>query len=170
LQAKLSVVAERERRQPRKIISGGQTGADRAALDAARARGWPIGGWCPRDRDAEDGPIDTSYPLRETESLEHAVRTEQNVIDSDGTAIIAFGPLHGGSALTERLAHQHGKPVQVIDAESNSIDEACEQLRQFTQAHPIEVLNVAGPRGSNQPAIYRYVHAVIDQLLRCEDD
>mgnify|MGYP003793290687 CR=1 FL=1 len=88
----------------KKIVSGGQTGVDRAALDVAMQLGIPVGGWCPRGRRAEDGRIPDSYPLREASSVNYAKRTELNVRDSDGTLILSGGPLTGGTALTESLA------------------------------------------------------------------
>jgi hypothetical protein len=149
----------------RRLVSGGQTGADRAALDAAMALGLAVGGWCPRGRAAEDGPIAEHYPLTETDASDSAVRTQQNVLDSDGTLIIAFGPLTGGSALTEQLAHRHRRPVLVIDANQVAPQAAAEQVNRFIQSCRVAVLNVAGPRASSQPAIYDYVRAVITQLL-----
>jgi hypothetical protein len=94
-----------------KIISGGQTGVDRAALDVAIELELPCGGWCPRGRLAEDGTVPDRYPLQETRSAEYAERTERNVIDSDGTLIIATRPLTGGTALTVELAHRRDKPL-----------------------------------------------------------
>ncbi|PSQ85488.1 MAG: molybdenum cofactor carrier, partial [Bacteroidetes bacterium QH_2_63_10] len=84
----------------RKIISGGQTGVDRAALDAALAFNVPVGGWCPKGRRAEDGQIPDRYPLEETPSEAYEQRTAWNVRDSDGTLIITDGSLEGGTALT----------------------------------------------------------------------
>jgi predicted Rossmann fold nucleotide-binding protein DprA/Smf involved in DNA uptake len=95
----------------RKIVSGGQTGVDRAALDIALALGIPCGGWCPRGRGAEDGVIPARYPLQETCSHDYAERTRRNVIDSDGTLILAIGALHGGTLLTAQLAEKAASPV-----------------------------------------------------------
>ncbi|MFW5955765.1 MAG: putative molybdenum carrier protein, partial [Rhodothermales bacterium] len=94
----------------KKIISGGQTGVDRAALDASRSLGLELGGWCPAGRRAEDGPIDRSYPLKETEDADYATRTRKNVVDSDGTLIVSPGPLSGGTKLTRELAEGYGRP------------------------------------------------------------
>jgi len=95
-----------------KIVSGGQTGADRRALDFAIERGIPHGGWCPRGRKAEDGSLNTRYRLRETPSSSYPQRTEWNVRDSDGTAVFSISPvLTGGSKKTVDLAHKHRKPV-----------------------------------------------------------
>jgi hypothetical protein len=98
------------------IVSGCQSGVDRAALDAALEAGVPCGGWCPKGRAAEDGPIDARYPLHETPSSEVQQRTEWNVRDSDGTLILSRGTeLTGGTLLTQRLAQQRGKPCLAID-------------------------------------------------------
>src|SRR2546429_554237 len=98
-----------------KIISGGQTGVDRAALDVALELGLPCGGWCPRGRRAEDGPIDSRYPLRETNALAYPVRTRWNVRDSDGTLILTRGRPDRGTALTRDLAERMGKPLLTVD-------------------------------------------------------
>ena len=99
----------------KKIISGGQTGADRAALDFAIDHGIPHGGWVPKGRLAEDGPLDPKYRLRETDSEDHSIRTEKNVLDSDGTLILFYNELSGGSLLTLELARKHDRPVLTID-------------------------------------------------------
>ena len=100
---------------PSQIISGGQSGVDRAALDAAREMGVPVGGWCPKGRRAEDGAIAACYPLDETPSDQYAQRTEWNIRDSDGTLVLTFGPPTGGTALTVRLADRLGKRCLVLD-------------------------------------------------------
>lgn len=134
------------------IVSGGQTGVDRAALDAAIALEVEHGGWCPRGRLAEDGPIPERYRLRETESAEYPVRTEQNVIDSDGTLILYRDRLFGGTELTRRLALKHEKPCCVVNmAEGRDIL----SVRQWIAENSIAVMNVAGPRESSTPGIGR---------------
>jgi len=146
-----------------KVVSGGQTGVDRAALDAARAAGLPSGGWCPRGRRAEDGPIDPGYPLVETPSAEYAQRTAWNVRDSDGTLVVARGRPAGGTALTMTLARRHGKPVVVVDlARSPSPDE----VSRWVQSRAIGTLNVAGPRESQRPGIGREARVFLDALFR----
>ena len=100
---------------PKKIISGGQAGVDRAALDAAIALNMPHGGWCPRGRLAEDGRISDRYRLRETDSSDYAVRTERNVLDSDATLVLCRGEPRGGTLLTIRLAQRHGRPHLAVD-------------------------------------------------------
>ena len=104
-------------RYPEKVVSGGQTGVDRAALDVALMLGIPCGGWCPKGRLAEDGVIPPHYPLRESDSRDYAYRTRLNVRDSDGTLILHRGVLNGGTALTLRCARELGRPVFVVDLE-----------------------------------------------------
>jgi len=109
----------------KKIISGAQTGADRAALDAALALGLPIGGWVPRGRKAEDGPIPERYPdLRETDTDDYETRTRLNVQDADATLILSHGLLSGGSKFTEAVARSLGKPVRHVDLGATSIPDA----------------------------------------------
>ncbi len=148
-----------------RIVSGGQTGVDRAALHAAREIGLPIGGWCPKGRLAEDGVIPLDLPLQETDSGDYAVRTEKNVLDSDGTLVLSDGPLQGGTELTVKLALRHGKPLIVVDI-ANPPDPAT--LVRWGQEHGIRVLNVAGPRESSRPGIYvaakRYLHQFFRRL------
>lgn len=148
-----------------KIISGGQTGADRAALDVALELGIECGGWCPRGRRAEDGAIDARYPLRETDSAEYPVRTERNVIDSDATVLITRGRATGGSALTARLARRHRKPLLEIDLDQTAPAAAAERLRDFIAGSGAAVLNVAGPRESTAPGIGALVKEVLGLAL-----
>lgn len=133
-----------------KIVSGGQTGVDRGALDAAIALDIPHGGWCPRGRLAEDGRIPDGYELLETDSPEYWVRTEQNVLDSDATLILYRGRMSGGTELTLHLAEQHGRPCLVVDLD-NPLQP--EEVRRWLHSHQVEVLNVAGPRESQSPGI-----------------
>lgn len=145
------------------IISGGQTGVDRAALDAALALGIPVGGWCPRGRRAEDGHIPPEYPLTETRSWKYLVRTERNVQDSDGTLIITLGEVSGGTRLTLKFARQHNRPVRVVrlladgeDSESRLFPDQTDvrTVVEWIAEHKISVLNVAGPRGSSDDRIH----------------
>ncbi len=145
-----------------KVVSGGQTGVDRAALDAARATGLPCGGWCPRGRLAEDGPIDPGYPLVETPSADYAQRTEWNVCDSDGTLVIARGRPTGGTALTMTLGRRHRKPLLVVDL---SRDPSPEGVFRWIEARAIGTLNVAGPRESQRPGIGREAQAFLERLF-----
>jgi hypothetical protein len=150
---------------PSKIISGGQTGADRAALDVAITQKIPCGGWCPADRRAEDGAIPDRYPLTPLPNAGYRQRTRQNVIDSDGTVILAFGKLTGGSRATAGYARQFHKPLLVIDADMTKPRDAAILIAVFLLRHRIHVLNIAGPRASGQPAIYGYVCEVLTPLL-----
>jgi hypothetical protein len=133
-----------------RIVSGGQTGVDRGALDAAIALGVDHGGWCPRGRLAEDGPIPADYHLVETESAEYPVRTERNVVDSDGTLILFRGRLVGGTELTRRLALRHRRPCCLVDLDQT---EGLQRIRSWLAENRIQILNVAGPRESTSPGI-----------------
>jgi hypothetical protein len=149
----------------RKIISGGQAGADRAALDAAIALGIPHGGWAPKGRWAEDGPLARRYRVREVDSSDPAVRTEKNVLTADATLIISHGPLTGGSRLTRILAHRHQKPVLHIDLAEVTLPRAVVKVRKWLLRHRPGVLNVAGPRASRDAAIYDAVRDLLMQLF-----
>jgi hypothetical protein len=144
-----------------RIVSGGQTGADRAALDWAIARGLAHGGWCPRGRLAEDGRIDERYRLRETPSNEYAQRTRWNVRDSDATLIVSRGALlSGGSAYTARCAERYGRPCLHVHPGAD----APEDILAWLERHRVRTLNVAGPRASSAPGIYDYVVQVLGNL------
>ena len=145
-----------------KIISGGQTGVDCGALDAALKLDISYGGWCPRGRLAEDGPISERYQLRETDSAEYGVRTERNVLDSDATLILCRGPLRGGTELTLRLARQHGRPHRVVVLDSQT--ETAEVRRWLVERH-VEILNVAGPRESQSPGIETLAREFLVRVL-----
>jgi hypothetical protein len=145
-----------------KIISGGQTGVDRAALDVAIAKGFPCGGWCPLGRRAEDGRIADCYPLIETPKRRYQQRTQWNVRDSDATLILATGELTGGTRLTARIAEVQGKPCFRVDfLDPPSVTWLLEQL----QAKSIRVLNIAGPRESTEPGVYAKSVEYLGQLL-----
>lgn len=131
-----------------KIISGGQTGADRAALDFAIANNIPYGGWLPKGRKTEDGTLDLKYRLQEMPTTDYPKRTEKNVLDADGTVIVSHGFLTGGSALTTEFAKKHKKPWIHIDLTELAIKEASQRLDSWLTRHEIKVLNVAGPRGA----------------------
>jgi hypothetical protein len=151
-----------------KIVSGGQTGADRAALDWAIEHGMPHGGWCPKGRKAEDGTIPARYAMQETPDDNPVQRTEWNVRDSDGTVIFSIKPrLTGGSKTTEELVHRHGKPVlHLCQGAQREAPELA--LRRFIREHRIRVLNVAGPRASEEPGVAEFVRKVLDRTFEIE--
>ena len=145
-----------------KLVSGGQTGVDRAALDTALALGMPCGGWCPRGRLAEDGPIPARYPLTETPSGDYAQRTEWNVRDSDATLVLLRGPARGGTRATIDFARALGRPFRVVALERAPGFAA---IGAWLGHHDVRVLNVAGPRESARPGIYGEARACLESLL-----
>jgi hypothetical protein len=145
-----------------KIISGGQTGVDRAALDVALEMGIPRGGWCPQDRRAEDGRIPDHYPLQEASSPDYPLRTRLNVEDSDGTLVVTLGSPKGGTALTLKLAKKLGKPFLLVDLAGRA-DPA--EVRQWIQKNHIRVLNVAGPREGESAGIFEKASAFLLEVL-----
>jgi hypothetical protein len=150
----------------RKIVSGGQTGADRAALDVALECGLGIGGWIPKGRLAEDGPISRHYGgLVETESSDPSVRTVLNVRDSDATLIVSHGPLSGGSLLTLNEARNLARPMFHLDLTVLGHTEAADQIRMWLRRVDPHTLNVAGPRASEDAAIYRSVSELLRAVL-----
>jgi len=151
----------RRRFRPAKIVSGGQTGVDRGALDAAMALGIPHGGWCPKGRLAEDGPVPSIYQLAETDSPVYAVRTERNVLDGDATLILCRGRPSGGTNLTLRLAQRHARPCLVVDLNKPVLAKIRRWLARIQPA----TLNVAGPRESQAPGIAAQVTELLVQLF-----
>ena len=151
----------------KKIISGGQTGADRAGLDTAIAKNIPHGGWIPKGRKTEDGTLPDKYNLSEMPTASYPKRTEKNILDSDGTMIISHGKITGGSSLTRKLARQHEKPWIHLDMNDLSVKEAAEQLARWIKGHKIQILNVAGPRATKDPDTYSITSEVIE---RCIDE
>ncbi len=150
---------------PNRIISGGQTGVDRAALDVALELGISCGGFCPRGRRAEDGVIPPRYPLSELPSRDYAHRTAANVRCSDATLILHHGTLGGGTALTAELARREGRPLLCIDLAGEPDPEVVRRwLRQLRPA----VLNVAGPRESGQPGIRRRASIFLRGVLEAD--
>ena len=148
-----------------KIISGGQTGADRAALDWAIANGIEHGGWCPQGRLAEDGVITAQYDLRETPKADYLQRTEWNVRDSDATAIISLATrLTGGSLATAKLASEFGKPCLHLSGLQDAPENA-RQLADFLRRHEVQILNVAGPRASGEPDVGAFIQSIFAELL-----
>lgn len=149
-----------------KIISGGQTGVDRAALDVAIKHGIDCGGWCPAGRLDEFGKIPARYPLQELESGGFSERTFQNVKDSDGTAIIYPGKLGGGTEQTVRHCQELQRPYELIDASRVSAADAAKLIFDFVRKHKIEILNFAGPRQSEWREGYEYAFRALDRFLK----
>jgi hypothetical protein len=145
-----------------KIISGGQTGVDRAALDVAIQLGIPYGGWVPKGRLTEDGPLPETYALRETPTAVYSERTEKNVVDSDGTLIISRGELTGGSEYTREMALKHNRPWLHVDLKKTVALRAALTIVAWLGGQNIRVLNVAGPRASKDPGIYRDARALLE--------
>lgn len=148
-----------------KIVSGGQTGVDRGALDAALEIGAPCGGWCTKGRRAEDGRIPDRYPLAELEDKHYQQRTLRNVLDSDATLIIYFGVLGGGTELTLVFCIKHGKPYRLIDAREISPVRGAELIEEFVCDNAVKVLNVAGPRASHEPRASKYAFSALTKFL-----
>jgi hypothetical protein len=150
----------------KKIVSGGQTGADRAALDVGLEQGFEIGGWIPKGRLAEDGPISLRYRgLIETDSVDPSVRTNLNVRDSDVTLIVSHGPLQGGSLLTLEEARRLGRSVLHIDLSVTPEASATTRLSKWLRSVAPSILNVAGPRASEDASIYGSVSDLLRAAL-----
>lgn len=148
-----------------KIVSGGQTGVDRAALDVALDFGIAAGGWCPEGRLAEDGRIPWRYPVIALPGAGYRQRTKRNVADSDGTVILYFGAPTGGTEQTLLFCIQTQKPYVLIDATEASLVRASDKLAHFIEQVGIGVLNVAGPRASGAPEAYAYARTVLEAVL-----
>jgi len=146
-----------------KIISGGQTGVDRAGLDVAIRWGFPHGGWCPKGRKAEDGPISAQYQLLETSSASYLQRTERNVRDSDGTVIFTIAPnLAGGSKRTAEFAAKHRKPLIHMAQRASSYESPALLLQRFVEENGVRILNVAGTRASKEPDVWRFAYETLE--------
>ncbi|CAF0856534.1 unnamed protein product [Rotaria sp. Silwood1] len=155
----------------KKIITGGQTGVDRSALDVAIELNYEYGGWCPRGRKAEDGMIDSiKYAnLKETSTDQYSQRTEFNVRDSNGTLIIGDGgedALDRGSKLTIDMTKKYKKPLFMVNLneEDNSVNET--KIIEWLLTNKIEILNIAGPREETMPGIYKRAESVLRSLLQ----
>jgi len=148
-----------------KIISGAQTGVDRAALDAALESNVPCGGWCPAGRRAEDGVIPARYPVEELEGSAYRQRTRKNVQDSDGTVMIYFAQLSGGTEQTLRFCLSEHKPYLLIDGQEVRPERAAERIHEFLRTLNGKAFNVAGPRASGDSRAYEYAHMAIKQLI-----
>ena len=149
-----------------KIVSGGQTGVDRAALDAALACNIECGGWCPEDRKAEDGTISPHYPVTELKYAGYNKRTLQNVIDSNGTVVIYFDSLSGGTENTLLFCLEQNKPYLLIDATELTYRRTSERIQHFVDRNAINILNFAGPRASGEPLAYDYALKAITCYLK----
>jgi hypothetical protein len=150
----------------KKIVSGGQTGADRAALDVAIELGILHGGWIPKGRKTEDGRLPDEYRLLETTSIDYSQRTELNVVDSDGTLIVSHGELTGGSSLTQELARKHRQPCLHIDLDYTGNSKAAEIIGSWLDVRAIKTLNVAGPRASRDQKIYEATRELLRAVIR----
>ena len=145
-----------------RIVSGGQTGVDRAALDVAIALKIPHGGWCPLGRIAEDGPIPDCYQLEEHPSPKYSDRTKQNVVDSDATLVLYHSILEGGTLKTFMHAGNLGKPCLKIRLTHPG---RMERVRDWLESNRVRTLNIAGPRASKEPEIYQCAFDYLMQLL-----
>lgn len=149
----------------RRVVSGGQTGVDRAGLDAALNAGFPVGGYCPKGRRAEDGTIPERYPMTEMDRPESRYRTEKNVLESDGTLILNKGELSEGTRLTHDFTVQHGKPSLVVQLDAAEIIKP-EQVVRWIEGQLIGTLNVAGPRESKCPGgIYAEAYSYLEGVF-----
>ena len=149
-----------------KIISGGQTGVDRGALDAALETGIECGGTCPAGRKDEDGIIPEIYPLTELTSNIYSDRTRQNVIDSDATLILHFGQFEGGTAFTHQCCIAEDKPYLVINAARDGQTVLVQQILDFIKQNKVQVLNVAGPRASKVPVAQEMTKQLLTTVLK----
>lgn len=150
----------------KKIVSGGQTGADRAGLDAAIETGLPVGGYCPKGRLAEDGTVPDIYPLVELTKGGYSARTEKNVIESDGTLILNVGKVTGGTKLTLECARKHNKPCLVVQLDNTM---KADSARHWIASNNIGVLNVAGPRESKCPGLHAIALKFLQQVFKSEN-
>ena len=148
----------------KRIVSGGQTGVDRAALDVAIKLGIAHGGWIPHGRLTESGPLPQKYHLKETSSSQYSVRTEKNVVDADGTLIISHGPLTGGTEYTREMVIKHNRPWLLIDLDRTAAFHAAAAINNWILEKKIEILNVAGPRASQDPAIYQDTMNILESV------
>ena len=144
-----------------KVISGGQTGIDRGALDACLKEDFPCGGWCPAGRLAEDGIIHKKYPLLETNTPRYNERTLKNIMDSDGTLIISTMPITGGTKLTADLSFRYKKPFLIISSTKSLISTV-----NWLFDNNIKILNVAGPRESEWPGATFISYHLIRKLIK----
>jgi len=153
-----------------RIVSGGQTGVDRGALDAALAADFTCGGWCPAGRTAEDGTIPQRYPVVELADAGYRERTIRNVVDSDATLIVYFEDLHGGTELTLLACIRREKPYKLIDGAEISCARAADLALAFVAKHAASSLNIAGPRASHAPGAHDYALEAVSRLIALARD
>ncbi|MCG6187975.1 putative molybdenum carrier protein [Maribellus maritimus] len=149
-----------------KIISGGQTGVDRGALDACLNNNFSHGGWCPKGRMAEDGRIDIKYKLDETGESNYNSRTYKNVRNSNATLIIVNGDLKGGTLLTQQIATQMKKPVLILFPEKPDAKDSFLKMITFIQNNNVSILNIAGPRKSEWIQGYQYSFQLVSDFIK----
>lgn len=153
----------------KRIVSGGQTGADQGGLDAAISCGIPHGGWCPKERRAEDGMIPGHYQLQETASDDYTERTRANVKESDATVVFSYGELSGGSRLTAEVCSKRRKPCLVVDLNVCDNKQACRDITNWLKQEFLIadiILNVAGSRESHAPGIHDRVRDIVVMVLK----
>ena len=155
-------MSRNDRVEALRVISGGQTGVDRAALDVALKLGLPCGGTCPKGRRADDGRIPDRYPLLESDATAYPARTERNVVDADATLVLTSGTPTGGTALTIDLAKRHDRPCYVIDVDRPDADTL---VQAWLRDHHVRTLNVAGPRESGSHGIHARASRLLERLL-----
>lgn len=148
----------------RRIVSGGQTGADRAALDFAIEHGYPHGGWAPRGREAEDGPIPLKYQLTELTDGGYRQRNKRNVRDSDGTLIVNIGTLDGGTLATQVFAQKLKRPYFLVQLDTDTPESVAPHVVEWLRTHEISILNVAGPRESKCPGVYDLTRMLLEAV------
>ena len=152
----------------KKIISGGQTGADRAALDVSIKLGIPHAGWIPKGRLTEEGPLPNKYQLQQMPTRSYPARTEQNVIDADGTLIITRGKPTGGSAYTRQMVLKHKRQLFHIDLDLTTSFDAASLILSWIKLQRIKILNVAGPRAGKDADIYKDVFRILEMAFKMD--
>ncbi len=148
-----------------KIISGGQTGVDRGALDACLVKKFPCGGWCPKGRLAEDGKFDQQYPLEETQESDYKTRTRKNIENSEGTLIISQKKLEGGTLLTFQIANKFNKPVFIVSEENIKETDIFFKIMYWLKRFSVSILNIAGPRKSEWEDGYKNSYYITSILI-----